>query len=303
MSGIRTDMALEAHEMAGGQVPGVMTREEEGEGFSASWVTIEEEEAARKLGRAKGEYITIDMPSVGSMLPAEREQLEAAAGRYLAELLGEDGETVLVVGLGNRDVSPDALGPKTCERVFVTRHIKAYLPETIDSKAATLCAIAPGVLGATGLETFEVVAGIVERVRPSAVIAVDALCSRSTWRIGASIQMSNAGIEPGGGVGNRRFALNRKTLGCKVIALGMPMVTYASTVASDLLEQALQDGGHTQQEEAILTRVLCETEADLIVTPKNIDELIQKGAALLGSAINLAVNPSIDKEYIRDLTE
>lgn len=303
MGGIRTDMALEAREMAGEHVDGVESWTEEGDGFSVSWVNIKDETGAKSLNRAIGQYITLDIPPVNNIMPDDRESMEATVSQYLSELIGDDQGNVLVVGLGNKDVSPDALGPKTCENVFVTRHIKEYIPEAIDQRAATLCAIAPGVLGTTGLETFEVIRGIVERVRPSIVIAIDALCSRNTWRIGASIQMSDAGIEPGGGVGNKRFALNHSTLGCRVIALGVPMVAYASTVAADLVGQAIRSHPFGIREEEIVERIICEKGADLIITPKNIDELITKSAKLLGNAINMAVNPLISKSYIRDLTE
>ena len=302
MGSIRTDMALEAQELSG-NVAGVETRNEEGDGYSVTWVKITNEAGAKNLNKARGEYITIDISSVNDIMPDDRDEIEITISQYLRELIGDDGKTVLVVGLGNKDVSPDALGPKTCDHVFVTRHIKEYLPEAIDEQAAPLCAIAPGVLGTTGLETFEVIKGIVERIKPSRVIAVDALCSRNTWRIGASIQMSDAGIEPGGGIGNKRFALNKSTLGCRVIALGVPMVAYASTVAADLVSEAIKKHALGLREEKIIEQVICEKGADLIITPKNIDELITKSSKMLANAINMAVNPTISKSYIRDMTE
>ena len=183
MRDIRTDMAVEIRESLPERQEGVQCEERETEaGLKLTWVKIQSQEGARAMGKPMGNYLTLETRQLEEVTPRQRAEFAREIGAELKKMMTEDGNTrpVLIIGLGNRDVTPDALGPKVCEQVFVSRHIKEHLPEAIDSRAGSVCAIAPGVLGVTGLETFEVVKGIVEEVHPGLVIAIDALAARKS---------------------------------------------------------------------------------------------------------------------------
>lgn len=297
MSNIRTDLAIEAAEREYTLPKGVEVNEYTPfEGIEVTHVEILTEEGEKALGKQRGHYITIESNDIHSQPKDMQEKFADAVAGELKTLIKRKGEqTVLIVGLGNRAVTPDALGPRVCEKVFVTRHIKEYVPESIDDRAGTVCAIAPGVLGVTGLETSEVIRGIVEKVKPGVVIAVDALASRKISRIGCSVQISDTGIDPGSGIGNKRKALTKETLGTDVIAVGVPMVVYAYTVASDLLESA-----EIKEVEKLAEKIMSAKGSDLIVTPKEIDIMIDKTAAVIADAINKAVNEGLSKEEIEN---
>lgn len=305
MKNIRTDLAVELRENLSYEPKGVLVESDTKDaGLEVTRVRVLDERGERELGKPKGNYITVELANIADQTPAMREAFAKTIGEELSSLAGDAlSGTILVIGLGNRAVTPDALGPKTCEDVFITRHIKALIPEAIDERAATVCALAPGVLGVTGLETGEVVKSVVKSVHPSLVVAVDALASRKTGRIGSSVQISDTGISPGSGLGTKRQALNEKTLGAKVLALGVPMVTYASTIAADLVESALGQELEEQEMEKMVSTLLAAQGGDLIVTPKNIDCLIDKTAELLGKALNYALNPCLSPEEIRDFME
>ena len=220
-------------------------------------------------------------------------------------MLPKGAQTVLVTGLGNRSVTPDALGPRTVERVLVTRHMDGCLPADISGKMKSVCAAAPGVLGVTGLETAEVLRGMVEHVKPDAVIAVDALAARSSQRICSTIQVADTGIAPGSGVGNHRKALTKKTLGVPVIAVGVPMVVYASTIARDAMGYLVREDGASEADEkklaACVERVVSEKLGELIVTPREVDALVERMAGVLADGINLALHPGLDRREIAQL--
>ena len=202
-----TDLAVEA---AGGEL-------REG-GLSRTVVKVEDEASARRLGRPMGTYVTLACEQALTVSLETRRALAAELAKTLRGMLPEGMKTALVVGLGNRSVTPDSLGPRTVERVLVTRHIGDSLPW--GAELNSVCAAAPGVLGVTGMETAEILRGMVAHVRPDAVIAVDALAARSSKRIASTIQIADTGITPGSGVGNHRKALDRETLGVPVVAVG-----------------------------------------------------------------------------------
>ena len=205
----------------------------------------------------------------------------------------------VVVGLGNRSVTPDSLGPRTAERVLVTRHMGDCLPR--DVPMSSVCAAAPGVLGVTGIETAEILRGMVAHVKPDAVIAVDALAARSSKRIASTIQITDTGITPGSGVGNHRKALDRRTLGVPVIAVGVPLVVYASTIASDAL-CALGEGEVEEERiAACVERVVSEKLGEMIVTPRDVDALVERMAGVLADGINQALHPSLSSSEIAQL--
>ena len=284
---IRTDLAAEAHRLwqergsQAAQLAGVCAEETELEGFSVEKISILTGEGAERLGKPVGEYVTLYLTG---LLRRERDSFSRAV-RALAAALGEllpEGEgSVLVAGLGNRAITPDAIGPLAVDAVLVTRHLREQLPEQFGN-FRPVSAVAAGVLGTTGLESGELVQAVVGRVKPELVIAVDALAGRSMERLCATVQLTDTGIVPGSGVGNGRSGLRMETLGVPVIAIGVPTVVEAGTLAVDLLRQA----GQEPTEE-----LLGGAEASLIVTPKDIDRTVAELGRLIGFAINLALHP------------
>ena len=292
---IRTDMAAELAANLG-KIDGVSSESFLNEcGIEVSRIEVTGKTAADRLGKPEGTYVTLDMGSIAALLPEKRRSLARCCAKEIGRLVGQC-ENVLVIGLGNRMVTPDSLGPKTCDGVFVTRHIKQHIPDAIDDRASTVAAISPGVLGVTGIESEEVIGALCERLNPQVIIAVDALAAREIKRIGASIQISNAGIQPGAGMGNNRNAIDKSTTGAEVIAVGVPTVAYASTVARDYLEEVTRDDETIKR----AVRRMSEKPDDLVITPTNIDKLTDHAAQLLSDAINYAVNPHVPYEDIRD---
>lgn len=295
-SGIRTDMANEALTAMLHPTPGVYAQTETpSQGIEITRVEVRDARGAKEIGKAIGRYITIDAPELIDGEVEFQQSLIRVLARELAALIGPlgDRDTVLVVGLGNRDITPDALGPGVVDRVLVSRHVTQYLPDLVDDKVKSLCALAPGVLGVTGIETAEIIKGVLEHVKPKAVIAIDALASRSTDRISTSLQLSDSGIHPGSGLGNRSMELSRETLGLPVVAVGVPTVVHASTISEDAVSLLLEEMGESAQEDSLrtlVTRVMNERIGPLVVTPKDIDKIIQEASMLIAEAINLAVH-------------
>ena len=294
-----TDLALEAR----GSVPveGVKLPC----GIERTVVRITTKEAEQELGRPMGTYVTLSCPQTLTISLETRKALSRELARSIAQMLPKDARTVLVTGLGNRSVTPDALGPRTVEHVLVTRHMDGCLPEDVSARMKSVCALAPGVLGVTGIETAEVLRGMTGHVRPDAVIAVDALAARSSQRICSTIQIADTGIAPGSGVGNHQKALTSNTLGAPVIAVGVPMVVYASTIASDALGDLVRSGGGSEADEeklsACVERVVSERLGDLIVTPREVDALVERMAGILAEGINMALHPELAPEEIAQL--
>ena len=279
----RTDLALEARELWRGgaeELPGVTTRERRSFGYAVTAVEITEESAAKALGKPVGTYVTLDLRPYWEHAEDALERAASAVGEELRALLGREVKTALVVGLGNGAMTPDAIGPQTAEHVLVTRHLMR------DSAFAALTAVGvlvPGVLGRTGMEAAETIRGAVRTVRPDVLLAVDALSSRSLARVCTTVQLSDTGIVPGSGVGNRRRALSRASLGIPVIAVGIPTVVDAATLALDILEEA--------GAESVDPAALREHGADVMVTPRDIDAQIRELSRVVGYGINLALQP------------
>lgn len=290
---IHTDLAMEARE-SNSALNGVSEERTDNEHYSVSRIKIDTDEAASTLQKSKGLYITIEAPD---LVLRESELIKAVTEALSAELTGlidKGGAsgTVLVVGLGNRAVTPDALGPKTAEKILVTRHIKQYMPDAIPNGVRSVCAVSPGVLGVTGIETMEVIQGIVERSKPSLIIAIDSLSSRRTERIASTIQLCDAGIQPGAGVGNIRSGLDEASLGIPVIAVGVPLVVYASTISRDTIGLIASELGLLGNEEKIkelAAKAISEKTGELIVTPKEIDSLIECTSTILADGINMCL--------------
>lgn len=290
---IHTDLAMEARE-SNSALNGVSEERTDNEHYSVSRIKIDTDEAASALQKSKGLYITIEAPD---LVLRESELIKAVTEALSAELTGlidkgGTSGTVLVVGLGNRAVTPDALGPKTAEKILVTRHIKQYMPDAIPNGVRSVCAVSPGVLGVTGIETMEVIHGIVERSKPSLIIAIDSLSSRRTERIASTIQLCDAGIQPGAGVGNIRSGLDEASLGIPVIAVGVPLVVYASTISRDTIGLIASELGLLGNEEKIkelAAKAISEKTGELIVTPKEIDSLIECTSTILADGINMCL--------------
>ena len=277
---IRTDLALEAKalwEKSAGEtteLSGVRARERESEGLSVTQVDILDEQGQAALGKPIGRYVTVELPR----FDRDRARPARVLAQELRALLhGEDEKSVLVVGLGNRAVTPDALGPRTTDGLFLTRHLIANLPAQFGD-CREVSAVAPGVLATTGVETLELVRGAVSHVRPAVVIAIDALAAGSMERLCRTVQLSDTGIVPGSGVGNRRAGFSEETLGVPVLSVGVPTVVDASA--------------------------LCESaEERMIVTPRDIDAQVAWLGSLLADALNAALHPRFTHEEIAQFVQ
>mgnify|MGYP000790517740 FL=1 len=290
MQRYRTDLARESRELAGNDLQGVTQSKEQHGPLLVERIVIETPEAADRLDKPQGRYITIDADNLSDREPEVFTALSERIAEELSNLLDGIPEQadMMVIGLGNRFVTPDALGPETADRIYVTRHIRTNAPELAPQGMRAVSAMAPGVLGTTGMETVEVVKGLVEHAKPAAVICVDALAARSTDRIHRTVQLSDTGISPGSGIGNMRDTLNRETLGVPVIAIGIPMVVYAATIAADTIGMVAQRTGLPDNEalRALVDEVVREHFGPMIVTPKDIDLLTEDAAEILSNGIN-----------------
>lgn len=308
MKQFRTDLAVEARaSQTVEHMPGVEVQEEELKGACRTVVHITSGSGAEALGRPCGTYITLACGQFVQPEPDLCELLSAELARALQPMIPPEGN-VLVVGLGNRRVTPDALGPRTVDSVLVTRHLGESVPASLQGRLRAVSAVSPGVLGITGMETAEMIRSIVDHVQPVAVVAVDSLAARESNRICSTIQVTDTGINPGSGVGNHRLGMTRETLGVPVIAVGVPMVVYASTIARDALgllihDLQLEDGDHEQALDALISRVVSERLGDLVVTPREVDAMVDHMAAILAEGINMALQPRLDPKEIVQLMQ
>lgn len=281
----RTDLAVEAIEnhKTAAALPHVRQSDRTLEGFAVHEVRILSEDAAREIGKPQGRYLTLELDA----LIRREEDAFPRACKALSTLLREllphpnDGP-VLIAGLGNRMITPDAIGPQTADHVIATRHLVAQSP-AIFADWRPVSALAPGVLGQTGVETGEVICGVLDRVRPAAVIAVDALATGRLSRLLRTVQLADTGITPGAGVGNARAALNKETLGVPVIAVGVPTVVDGATLAHEISSQ--------------LGQLDCEALDDLsqpvMITTRDIDREVADISRMIGYAVNMALHPHL----------
>lgn len=296
---IRTDLAVEAHEMCRkeakqeAQIPGVEVKIEEEKGVSITRVTILNEQGKQALGKEIGNYITIEAPDI----KYSTEEYETTCYLIAKELKAmanlKEESVILVVGLGNRQITPDALGSEAVSQLMVTHHMKKHMPEHLDEGVRSVCAIAPGVLGTTGMETVEIIKGVTQRLKPDLIIAIDALAAGSLERISTTFQLTDTGIQPGAGVGNNREGLNEETLGAPVLAIGVPTVVDAVTIAAT----SLQPEDESQQ--AKLAQQLRQTMKSMVVTPNDIDLVIQRVSKTVANGINLALHQDFTLEDVQ----
>ena len=320
LKNVRTDLTLEAHELLRERavkekkeeqdIPGIEVENAGDEEIKITRVRVTSPTAEAAIGKPMGNYITLEIPGLRDNDQDLYENTCKALAKELVSILNLGVKTMtLVVGLGNWNVTPDALGPKVVSSMMVTRHLLEYMPEQVDEGVRPVCAVAPGVLGITGIETGEIIKGIVERIRPDYIIAIDALASRKMERVNTTIQVADTGISPGSGVGNKRMELSRATLGIPVIAIGVPTVVDAATMANDtidlvidsMIEQAPQGtefynmlkGIDRDEKYGMIREVLEPYVGNLIVTPKEIDEVVRKIAKIIANGLNIALHQGI----------
>ncbi len=281
---IRTDLAVEAHRIScgyGQKTEGVIVKESEEKGIKLTRVEITNSEGEKALGKAVGNYVTIDCPRL-RYSTEDYDTVCSLISREIRSMAKITPDSVtLVAGLGNRDITPDALGIETAENVMVTHHLKKYMSEYLGSGISGVCTVTPGVLGTTGMETADTVKCIVSSLRPDLVITIDALAAADIRRVATTIQISDAGIQPGAGVGNDREGINRQTLGVPVIAVGVPTVIDARSISDEEIPEEL---------------------LPLMVTTKDIDLVIKKCARTIADGINLALHENITHEEIMAFT-
>lgn len=292
---IRTDLALETQERiqkSKKNLRGIGFKEDERKnGITISTVSIETENASKTMGRPKGKYITIEAPQLSEDDTNYHREVSEEFSMVLRELMLEVGErislkvksgewSILVVGLGNREVTADALGPRVVDNLFITRHIlKEYGTYAFGNKIVNkISGIVPGVMAQTGMECVEIIRGIVKETSPDYVITIDALAARSTKRLGRTIQLTDTGIVPGSGVGNHRNALNLESIGVPVISIGVPTVVDAVTIVSDAV--------NTNRD--VVEDFMSPKLHDMYVTPKDIDDTIKQLSFLISEGLNIA---------------
>jgi len=305
MENIRTDLAIEAHEMCSKKkaeeenVEGVCVTNHDKDGISVTVIEIKNKKGEKELGKAKGKYVTIEAPKIKFSDDALFDTCQII-GEQIKSLypITEDTKT-LVVGLGNDMITPDALGPKVVSQLMVTNHIKTYMQELLDETFGTVCAIVPGVLGTTGIETTDIIKGVCDKINPELVICVDALATRSVNRISTTIQISDTGISPGSGVENKREKIDEKSIGAKVISIGVPTVVDAATIASDSIDAILENNDELAQmcegikRRDIIKKALSGSEKNMMVTPKDIDLVVRRAAKVVAEGINLALHGNL----------
>jgi len=292
---IRTDLALEVRESFeedNVEIKGVILTEDfdEVNNIRVSTVEIKDEKGAEAMQKPIGTYITIEASKLNESDDDYHKPLSDQIAKYLKMLAGDlNKEEVLIVGLGNRDVTPDALGPQVVDNLFITRHLIREFGKDFkeQNKLGSVSAISPGVMAQTGMETVEIIKGIIKETKPKLLIVIDALASRSIHRVNTTVQLTDTGISPGSGVGNNRKALNKESLGIQVIALGVPTVVDAATIVSDTLTLYMEKNGYDEADaNQFISEINEESMSNMFVTPKNIDESIKRISFTISEALN-----------------
>jgi spore protease len=312
-------LAIEARELYkegnAGEVPGVEVEDESSLNVKVTRVKIISQEGQQAMGKPMGTYITIEADKLRDRDIDVEDEVSRVLAKELVSLLKVDKDAVaLVVGLGNWNVTPDALGPRVISKLMVTKHLLELKPEYKDSGLRPVCAITPGVLGTTGMETSDIIEGIIEKIKPDFIIAIDALASRRMNRISTSIQIADTGINPGSGIGNYRSALSQDALGIPVIAIGVPTVVDAGTMANDTIDMLIetlmkQSKGDTQfysilksmdrdEKYSLITEVISPYVGKLMVTPKDIDAVIDDVSRIIANGINISLHESVTLEDV-----
>jgi spore protease len=319
MSSIRTDLALEAKEIHEEKdkkgIPGVDVDIDGDDEIKITRVKIADESGSKIMRKPIGNYITIEVPHLKDKDIDLMEDVSRTIAKELIKLANlKDDSSILIVGLGNWNVTPDALGPKVAEKVLVTRHMTEYVPEQLEEGVRSVCALSPGVLGITGIETSEIILGVVNRIKPDLVIAIDALASRKLERVNSTIQIADTGINPGSGVGNNRKELSKDSLGVSVIAIGVPTVVDAATMANDTIDMVIDNliketkgekgfyemlkNIDREEKLGLINNLLSEQMKDMMVTPKEIDSLIEDISDVVAEGLNISLHPGIHMDDV-----
>ncbi len=316
----RTDLAIEMQEhfSQSGNENGIKVNTNKVKGLEIYINTVEvlNEEASVNIGKPIGRYITIECEDMKGPDREIHDIIIKVTTEKLKELVEiKKDDRVLIVGLGNEFVTPDAIGPKVVSKAIVTGHIYDMWEEDIQRNFSRVYAISPGVMGQTGVETVDIVKGVVDKIKPKVVIVVDALAGRNIERINSTVQISDSGITPGAGIGNNRKGLNEETLGVKVIAIGVPTVISTTTLISDSIDYILKQLAESTKENEnikaifnidderkynIINEILQPYTANMFVTPKEIDQVVERLSNIIANAINLSVNEGLTQEDIND---
>lgn len=308
----RTDLAIESKEMYDEkndiEISGVEVDKEQLGSVDITRIKITDENGSKSLGKPKGNYITLEIKGIRSADSELKDEVSVALSKELSKIIDfKDDLKVLVVGLGNEKVTPDALGPLVVSKVKVTRHFFVTYKKDKDDTMACVSALVPGVMGTTGIETVEILKGAVEKVKPDIIIAVDALAARKMDRINSTIQITDTGISPGAGVGNNRLQLNGESLGVRVIAIGVPTVIDSFTMVLDSIEAL----GECEKENDIgkffkklselidentetMQNIMASCTTQSIVTANDIDKIIQDFSQIISNSINMTLHPGLE---------
>ncbi|MFW6389684.1 MAG: GPR endopeptidase [Halanaerobiales bacterium] len=316
------DLAIDSHDVAvertGGEINGVSLKEETKENAKITRIEVLNEKGARAIGKPVGLYITIESDGLKGQNRLVHDEITQDFANELAGLIDFKQmmphpnlePTIFVVGLGNWNATPDALGPQILNNLMVTRHLYQEAPPELRDGMRPVCALAPGVLGITGVQTADIIKGVVQMVEPDLILAIDALAARSTSRLANTIQISNTGIAPGSGIGKNRMAVNEQTMNIPVIAIGVPTVVHAITIVNDAMEQMFKSDIFSkpekerlrhisdQEKKRMVGNVLGGFMGGLIVSPKGVDELILDVGRIIAGGINVALHPDITPENL-----
>lgn len=315
---MKTDLVIEVAEALTkdtNTIQGINLKITEYDNATLTWVEILNEDGEKNMGKPIGSYVTIESESMKENDAEMHEKITDIFSESLVKICNlQQNSKILIVGLGNQNVTPDALGPKVVSKILVTRHIKQSLPDTINEGVRPVSAISPGVMGTTGMETAEIIKGIVDRLKPNLVIAIDALASRKVSRINSTIQMSNTGVSPGAGMGNKRKTINKEYLGVPVVAIGVPTVVDAGTLVNDTLDLIIDNfineaksnpifyevikNIDKEEKYDIINNVMNSDIGNMFVTPKEVDAVIERLSKIIANSINIAMHPSIDFDDI-----
>lgn len=314
----RTDLAIEVAETLTKEQQsqkGISVTNKKGDNYLLTHVAITNEAGSKQMQKPIGNYITIESQQLKENAPESHEVLIKLLAQEITKLTKlKASDSILITGLGNWNITPDALGPKVVSKLIVTRHLENAVPKEIAGSLRSVCAISTGVMGITGIETGEIIKSLVDNLKPTLVIAIDALAARRSSRINATIQMSDTGIAPGAGVGNPRMLLNQETLGVPVIAIGVPTVVDAGTLVNDtmniilksMMEQTEQGSKFYEmlfnlehhEKYNLITKLLDPYTENMFVTPKEVDSIIERLSNIIANSINIALHDGITMEDI-----
>lgn len=319
---VYSDLALETHNLAvqrtGGEVAGVSVKEEVQQNAKITRIVVMNQQGAEAIGKPIGTYITIESEGLKGQNRLVHDNLSEIFAQELENLIDFDSirphsnlePTIFVVGLGNWNATPDALGPQVLNHLMVTRHLYQEAPPELRRGMRPVCALSPGVLGLTGVQTAEIIKGVIGMVQPHLVIAIDALAARQVDRLANTIQISNTGIAPGSGIGKDRMAINQETMNVPVIAVGVPTVVHAMTIVYDAMDMILQENflssvekerlRHIDEREKkrMIGNILGNHMGGLIVSPKGVDELILDVGRIIAGGLNVTLHPDITPENL-----